>query len=51
MTHKQKEAIATLQAAITEGVASGKLQPFDAAVYKLRMREKLIASLGLRIDT
>jgi antitoxin ParD1/3/4 len=37
---ERKEAIATLQAAITEGVASGESQPFDAAAFKLRMRER-----------
>lgn len=37
---ERKEAIATLQAAITEGVESGEPQPFDAAAFKLRMREK-----------
>lgn len=37
---ERKEAIAALQAAITEGVESGAPQPFDAAAFKLRMREK-----------
>lgn len=37
---ERKEAIALLQAAITEGVASGEPQPLDAAAFKLRMREK-----------
>ncbi|CAH1691809.1 conserved hypothetical protein [Hyphomicrobiales bacterium] len=36
----RKEAIAALQAAITKGVESGKPQPFDAAAFKLRMRDK-----------
>ena len=35
-----KEAIAALQAAITEGVASGAPEPFDATAFKLRMRER-----------
>jgi antitoxin ParD1/3/4 len=29
-----------LQAAVTEGVRSGEPQPFDAAAFKLRMRER-----------
>ncbi len=37
---ERKEAIAVLQAAIAEGVGSGQPQPFDAAAFKLRMREK-----------
>lgn len=37
---ERKEAIAALQTAITEGVESGEPQPFDAAAFKLRMREK-----------
>ncbi|HEV7268455.1 MAG TPA: type II toxin-antitoxin system ParD family antitoxin [Falsiroseomonas sp.] len=37
---ERKEAIAALQAAITEGADSGAPQPFDAAGFKLRMREK-----------
>lgn len=40
---QRKEAIAALQAAITEGVESGEPQPFDAAAFRLRMREKHIA--------
>jgi antitoxin ParD1/3/4 len=36
----RKQAIATLQSAITEGVQSGEPQPFDAAAFKLRMRER-----------
>jgi len=38
----RKEAIATLQAAIANGVANGSPQPFDAAAFKLRMRERHI---------
>lgn len=37
---ERQEAIATLQAAITEGVASGTPQPFDAAAFKRGMRER-----------
>jgi antitoxin ParD1/3/4 len=37
---ERKEAIATIQAAITDGVTSGEPQPFDAAAFKLRMRER-----------
>jgi antitoxin ParD1/3/4 len=37
---ERKQAIATLQSAITEGVASGAPQPFDATAFKRRMREK-----------
>jgi antitoxin ParD1/3/4 len=37
---ERKEAIALLQAAITEGVTSGEPQPFDPAAFKLRMRER-----------
>ena len=37
---ERKEAIALLQAAIAEGVASGEPQPFDPAAFKLRMRER-----------
>ena len=37
---ERKEAIAALQAAITEGIASGEPQPFDPAAFKLRMRER-----------
>lgn len=37
---ERREAIAALQAAITEGIASGEARPFDAAVFKLRMRER-----------
>ncbi|WP_294533777.1 type II toxin-antitoxin system ParD family antitoxin [uncultured Rhodoblastus sp.] len=37
---ERKEALAVLQAAITEGLASGEPQPFDATAFKLRMRER-----------
>ncbi len=37
---ERKAAHAALQAAITEGEASGTAQPFDAAEFKLQMREK-----------
>lgn len=37
---ERREARAALQAAITEGVESGAPQDFDAASFKLRMREK-----------
>lgn len=37
---ERKEAIAALQAAITVGVESGEPQPFDAATFKLRLRER-----------
>jgi len=37
---ERKEAIAILQAAVTEGIESGEPQPFDAALFKLRMRER-----------
>ena len=37
---QRKEAVAALQAAITEGIESGKPEPFDAAAFKLRMRER-----------
>lgn len=37
---QRKEAIAALQAAITEGVESGQPQAFDAAEFKLRMRRR-----------
>ena len=36
----RQEAIAVLQAKITEGLESGKSRPFDAAEFKLRMRER-----------
>lgn len=37
---ERKEAIATLQTAITEGMVSGEPQPFDPAAFKLRMRKR-----------
>jgi antitoxin ParD1/3/4 len=37
---ERKQAIAALQAAITEGVKSGEPHPFDAASFKLRMRAR-----------
>jgi antitoxin ParD1/3/4 len=37
---ERKEAIATLQAAITEGIESGPPEAFDAAAFKLRMRKR-----------
>lgn len=37
---ERKEAVAVLQAAITEGIESGESEPFDAAAFKLRMRER-----------
>lgn len=37
---ERRTAIATLQAAITEGVESGAPQPFDATAFKLRMRDR-----------
>jgi antitoxin ParD1/3/4 len=37
---QRQEAIATLQAAITEGVESGPAEQFDPEAFKLRMREK-----------
>lgn len=37
---ERMEALAALQAAITEGVTSGESQPFDSAAFKLRMRER-----------
>lgn len=37
---ERKEAVAALQAAITEGIESGESEPFDAAAFKLRMRER-----------
>lgn len=36
---RRKEAIAALQAAITEGVRSGKAEPFDKDAFLLRMHE------------
>lgn len=37
---ERKEAVAALQAAITEGIESGEAEPFDATAFKLRMRER-----------
>ncbi|WP_137180517.1 type II toxin-antitoxin system ParD family antitoxin [Roseomonas sp. AR75] len=37
---ERKQAVAALQAAITEGVESGTPRPLDARAFKLRMREK-----------
>lgn len=37
---ERKEAVATLQAAITQGLESGTAQPFDSEAFKLRMRER-----------
>lgn len=37
---ERKQALATLQAAITDGVESGEPQAFDAETFKLRMRER-----------
>ncbi len=37
---QRKEAIAALQAAITQGLESGEPQPFDPEAFKLRMRER-----------
>lgn len=37
---ERKEAVVALQAAITEGIESGKPEPFDATAFKLRMRER-----------
>lgn len=37
---ERRRAIATLQAAITEGIESGEPQPFDFEEFKLRMRER-----------
>jgi antitoxin ParD1/3/4 len=36
---ERQEALAALQAAVSEGVESGEPKPFDAATFKLRMRE------------
>jgi antitoxin ParD1/3/4 len=35
----RQKAIATLQAAITEGIESGEAQDFDGAQFKFKMRE------------
>ncbi|WP_225765770.1 type II toxin-antitoxin system ParD family antitoxin [Inquilinus sp. Marseille-Q2685] len=37
---ERTEAIAALQAAITEGVESGEPEPFDAVAFKRRMRRQ-----------
>jgi antitoxin ParD1/3/4 len=37
---ERKEAIAMVQAAITEGIESGPAEAFDAAAFKLRMRKR-----------
>jgi antitoxin ParD1/3/4 len=37
---KRMEAIAALQVAITEGVESGPLEPFDSAAFKRRMHRQ-----------
>ena len=37
---QRKDAIAALQAAVTEGLESGAPLPFDSAAFKLRMRER-----------
>lgn len=37
---ERKEAVRTLQAAITEGIESGEATPLDAAEFKLRMRRR-----------
>jgi len=37
---ERTEAIAALQAAITQGVESGTPEPFDAAAFKRRMRRQ-----------
>jgi antitoxin ParD1/3/4 len=36
----RQAAIAVLQAAIDEGLASGEAQPFDAEAFKRRMRDQ-----------
>ena len=40
---QRKEAVAALQAAISEGVGSGKADPFDAKQFLLRMHERHVA--------
>ncbi len=37
---QRKDAIAALQAAVTEGLESGAPLPFDSVAFKLRMRER-----------
>ena len=39
---QRKEAIATLQAAVTEEVESGEPQPFIPATLKLHLREHVV---------
>lgn len=41
---ERQTAIATLQAAITEGIESGQAEPFDSAAFKLRMRKRHVVS-------
>jgi antitoxin ParD1/3/4 len=37
---RRQEAIAALQAAITEGIESGNAEPFDGEAFLLRMHER-----------
>lgn len=37
---ERQAAIASLQTAVTEGVESGKAEPFDATAFKLQMRQR-----------
>ncbi len=37
---ERRQAVSVLQAAINEGLSSGEPAPFDAAAFKLGMREK-----------
>ena len=37
---ERRQAVAVLQAAITEGLSSGEPAPFDASAFKLAMRKK-----------
>lgn len=37
---QRQQAIATLQAAITEGVESGKARPFEEKAFLLRMHDR-----------
>jgi len=37
---ERSDAIAAIQAAITEGIESGTPEKFDAEAFKLRMRER-----------
>lgn len=39
---EKSKAIATLQAAITEGLESGEPVQFDANAFKLKMRERYV---------